>query len=384
MKSVSLLSALALVSAAPSLGPFEGHKVFRFQVETHDQYLALENVVKVNNLDLWSSLRVGFVDIRIPPIMLAAGGVVRESLTIGIKAEVLISNVQTLLDAEIDHSNQVKRLAASPINNATALFSDYQDAVTYVDYLVGLPNAEKFSIGTTFSGASIDGATFGTGPKSIVLNGAMHAREWISPAVLTYVADWLLSSDSQAVKFRELYTFYIIPVLNVDGYAYTRISSKNRMWRKNREPTKGSPCIGTDPNRNFDQSWGKPGASGSACSDTFYGPSASSSKEAAALSNFVEGLGNVVSYFDLHAYSQQWMFAWGYTCNEKTKDFNDLNKASASAVAAVKAVNGISFAAGQICNTIYQASGTSVDFMYSKGVKYAATIELRGNSCYLF
>ncbi|KAJ3339376.1 hypothetical protein HDU91_001030, partial [Kappamyces sp. JEL0680] len=113
----------------------------------------------------------------------------------------------------------------------------------------------------------------------------------------------------------------------------------------------------------------------------YYGPSASSSLEATALINFVGSLSNVVSYFDLHSYSQLWMFAWGYTCNEQIPDYADLNTASANAVAALKKVNGMSFASGDICNTIYQASGTTVDYMYHNAkVKYAATIELRGKA----
>ena len=59
-------------------------------------------------------------------------------------------------------------------------------------------------------------------------------------------------------------------------------------------------------------------------------------------------------------------------------EHDDLNNAATAAVNAVKAVNGISFQYGQICNTIYQASGTTVDHMYGAlKVKYAATIELR-------
>lgn len=72
------------------------------------------------------------------------------------------------------------------------------------------------------------------------------------------------------------------------------------------------------------------------------------------------------------------MFAWGYTCDVEIPDFEDLNAASQAAVKAVAAVNGVKFEAGPICETIYQASGTTVDYMYSVlKVKYAATIELR-------
>ena len=58
-----------------------------------------------------------------------------------------------------------------------------------------------------------------------------------------------------------------LKVLNPDGYQYTW--DNNRLWRKNRSQNEGSPCIGTDLNRNSDFAWGTEGASSNPCSDTF-------------------------------------------------------------------------------------------------------------------
>ncbi|QQP52967.1 Carboxypeptidase B, partial [Caligus rogercresseyi] len=44
--------------------------------------------------------------------------------------------------------------------------------------------------------------------------------------------------------------WYIMPLVNPDGYEYTRTTS--RLWRKNRAPPpKGSRCFGVDLNRNW-------------------------------------------------------------------------------------------------------------------------------------
>lgn len=46
----------------------------------------------------------------------------------------------------------------------------------------------------------------------------IHAREWISPAVGTYLINELLNSeDPELVKITEDFDVYVIPVLNPDG-----------------------------------------------------------------------------------------------------------------------------------------------------------------------
>jgi carboxypeptidase A1 len=69
----------------------------------------------------------------------------------------------------------------------------------------------------------------------------------------------------------------------------------------------------------------------------------------------------------------------GYSCSVKAKDYSTLLAGSAEAVKALKAVNGKTFKNGDICNTIYQASGSSVDWTYNvANVTYSYAVELRG------
>lgn len=79
--------------------------------------------------------------------------------------------------------------------------------------------------------------------------------------------------------------FYIVPVLNPDGYEYTH--TIDRMWRKNRRVPKTGSCIGTDLNRNFGYKWGGLGASKNPCDETFRGTAAFSEPESKAIKDYI-------------------------------------------------------------------------------------------------
>ena len=59
----------------------------------------------------------------------------------------------------------------------------------------------------------------------------IHAREWISPATNIYLAHAFLSNYSKDATITQLvdqFDFYILPVFNVDGYAYTWTNGRER------------------------------------------------------------------------------------------------------------------------------------------------------------
>ena len=81
----------------------------------------------------------------------------------------------------------------------------------------------------------------------------IHAREWASPSTLTYIISRLTHNASEADKYdfasqerlkvdlgmpllrrfaTQYFDWYILPVLNPDGYKHTW--EGDRMWRKNR------------------------------------------------------------------------------------------------------------------------------------------------------
>lgn len=58
----------------------------------------------------------------------------------------------------------------------------------------------------------------------------MHAREWIGPAVATFILSQLVKKDSP--KLLEMSDWAILPVVNPDGYEYSHTT--DRLWRKTR------------------------------------------------------------------------------------------------------------------------------------------------------
>jgi len=59
----------------------------------------------------------------------------------------------------------------------------------------------------------------------------MHAREWISPATVTYIANQLVEGWEDLPEHMRSINWYIHPVANPDGYEYSHTT--DRLWRKN-------------------------------------------------------------------------------------------------------------------------------------------------------
>lgn len=206
--------------------------------------------------------------------------------------------------------------------------------------------------------------------------------------VVEYAAYQLLTATDATTKaFKEKYDFYIIPIVNPDGFAYSQ--STDRMWRKNRQTTPSASCVGRDINRNWPNHWNqRGGASTSPCAEDYKGPSAGDGTETKVLKAHLDSLAQgkgVQLYMDIHSYSQLWMYPYGYTCSGVIPESAKYDSLSQGAVAAIQAVHGTEFTAGPICTTIYQVSGDSVDYAYENAkAAYALTVELRDTGDYGF
>ncbi len=71
------------------------------------------------------------------------------------------------------------------------------------------------------------------------LDGGIHAREWITPATVTFMIHQLVEvQDPSEADLLDNLDWYILPVVNPDGYEHTRGS--DRLWRKTRYLVNGT------------------------------------------------------------------------------------------------------------------------------------------------
>lgn len=79
--------------------------------------------------------------------------------------------------------------------------------------------------------------------KPIVwIDAGIHAREWIAPSTALFVIHRLAeptARDEDAERFLDQFDWYIVPVLNPDGYVHSW--RKDRFWRKNRSTPRTRP-----------------------------------------------------------------------------------------------------------------------------------------------
>lgn len=127
----------------------------------------------------------------------------------------------------------------------TYLAQKYPSLVT-METLTASPGRRRIYVMKVSSGQ-----VFGQKPI-IAMEAGMHAREWASPATVLYLLNRLVENPSSRAELLENVDWLIVPMLNPDGYEYSR--KYERLWRLNRRNIT-STCIGVDLNRNFVFSW---------------------------------------------------------------------------------------------------------------------------------
>ncbi|XP_012866676.1 PREDICTED: carboxypeptidase B2 [Dipodomys ordii] len=345
--SLGILVAFVFLCEKHSFA-FQSGQVLSALPRTTRQVQVLKNLTAIYEIVLWQPVTADFIE--------------RKKEVHFFVNESDVSNVK-------DHLNS-SRIPYRTIQKCMALFSAFIKTVPHERHLYCLaaecPNFSPFK-------------------KAMVFLKFLSAN-WEMPNDLKREQD-----VTQFYEKESLYTnilshvdFYVMPVINVDGYDYTW--KKNRMWRKNRSFHKNNPCVGTDLNRNFaSKHWCEKGASSFSCSETYCGLYPESEPEVKAVADFLRrNINHIKAYISMHSYSQQILFPYSYS-SSKSKDHEELSLVASEAVRAIETINkNIKYTHGRGAETLYLAPGGSDDWIYDLGIKYSFTIELRDKGRYGF
>ncbi|KAF9923153.1 hypothetical protein FBU30_006755 [Linnemannia zychae] len=401
-------SARPALPTTPRSSPvsFKYHRVVRVNIRSESDLSILSANERALEFDYFTHSKEigGSIDLRIP------GQCFKYFQDLHLNYTVVVNNLQDMIDEEAmanqEYMANVWGAAVRHVKNAIQIESQggrgnrimdedqhifgspLADSVwfkgyhSYADHVKWLNaqiagskgRAKGFSAGKSFEGRPQAGIRFGTGSKHVVFHGTQHAREWITTMTVEYIITQLLNSkDKKVAGYLKKYTFHIIPIMNPDGFVISQTT--DRMHRKNAQPNGG--CIGTDINRNWDSHFAQGGSSDDPCADDYRGPRPFSTPEAANIARYLRSLPNVAAYLDIHSFSQLWMVPFGYS-STRPGTYAYMDGLAAKAVSALAKVHGTKFQHGDIFHTIYQSSGTSVDYVYEVvKAKVAMAVELR-------
>ncbi|MEE6500954.1 hypothetical protein FKM82_004008, partial [Ascaphus truei] len=324
MWAILILVSIAAVSAEPR--HFHGEKVFRVIPQTKEHVELLTSLASQAQLDFWVPDSVSLVEPGKRADFRAEGHFTYDVQSLlqqsGMPYEIMIDDLQDALEKQRDSNSR-----------AVHSYEKYNDMDTINAWSSSIAAQSsglvtRSQIGTSFEGRPIyllKVGKSGSNKKAVFMDCGFHAREWITPAFCQWFVKEAVNtygSNAQMTSLLDNLDFYVLPVMNVDGYAYTW--TNNRMWRKTRSTNAGTSCLGTDPNRNFNAGWCTVGASSRACDDTYCGSVPESEKESKALANFIRSnLSSIKAYLTIHSYSQMLLFPYSYSYS-LAKDHTEL------------------------------------------------------------
>ncbi len=383
-----------LINQTPAR-PFEGHMILRVRTNSQAQ---LDAMLKVTE-SVWSERTgVGLLDIQIQSSNL-------DTITkLGIAHEVLIEDLQAHTDANWNRIVEQERADLQRIADEEragrrgasvhdeAWFANYKQLADINSYYNNIATqrpdlASMADIGDSVQNNDIHALTI-TGPDTpgnaaadrpvVLWHGATHAREWVSPMTVAYIASRFVDgydTDPRVKNLIDTTRIVIVPVTNPDGYLYTW--SDNRFWRKNRQNNGGS--FGVDLNRNWGYEWGGDGASPDPTNDTYHGPSPFSEPETSALRDLSLSYDeHLVAHIDYHCYSQLILWPFGYADDAITPepDRTFYDNLATDLSNEILSFSGVYYDPIQSIE-LYAAAGDSSDWFYGELDAKSLTFELR-------
>jgi len=352
---------------------YDGYKLIRTNLLHNNQAIELQTWEE--DLDFWKSAKSGFsADILVEPGQIETLANQLKIHDIGFNE--IIPNLGDLIKSQ--EKNLIQDRNGTERSLSFDSYYSHSELNNYIDTLASkFGYVNSVTVGQTYEGRDmkiLQISRAGSGAPNIFIEAGIHAREWISPAMATYLIDSLLYNDVDG--FTKKMNFHFIINANPDGYEYSR--NTDRLWRKTRSDH-GSSCKGVDGNRNWGFHWGGTGSSGNQCSNIYRGPQEFSEIEFQNIRDYVLALDPVpILAESIHSYSQLWLWPYGYDYSINYPDnYEEIRDLADDAVKALKEVHGKEFEPMN-SGDFYPAAGASDDWY--KGVlnaRFVYTVELR-------
>ena len=271
----------------------------------------------------------------------------------------------------------VAALVASRERVAPDWFAQYRDndeVNAYMDALASrYPDLARVRpLGTSIEGRPIRALEISHGGTvGIAINGGHHAREWISVMVPICIADRLAAGYSRDARIRRILDaarFFIVPVVNPDGYHYTWTVDRN--WRKNR---RGG--YGVDLSRNYSVGWGGADSSDDTASPNYRGTDPFSEPETQALRTLFERE-PIAAHVDFHSFSQVIVYPWSHR-RDQPADRDAFAAIAERMRDAISAAHGVRYKVRAGSELQIGAGGTAGDWSYAEHGALSFLVELR-------
>uniref|UniRef100_A0A336KNC8 CSON012972 protein n=1 Tax=Culicoides sonorensis TaxID=179676 RepID=A0A336KNC8_CULSO len=261
------------------------------------------------------------------------------------------------------------------------IYQRYETICKYLEYLCQkYPRHIKMeAIGQSYENRDIKmvriSENFKGSRPCVFIEAGCHAREWISVATALNIIHQLVEKFQDNQRCLKKLDFYIVPLLNPDGYEYSH--EKNKNWRKTRRPNEGTQQKGTDINRNFDIGWKF--ASKRPSLSNYRGPHPFSEQETCALRDILQLLKSSCKfYIAIHSFAKALLYPWA--CKRKLcdswKKLHSLAKVGHDAIIKATGKRYVYGSASTICRRT--VGGSSPDYAFSLNIPFVITIEMSG------
>uniref|UniRef100_A0A182WLP9 Peptidase M14 domain-containing protein n=1 Tax=Anopheles minimus TaxID=112268 RepID=A0A182WLP9_9DIPT len=263
--------------------------------------------------------------------------------------------------------------------DSTKLFQTYQshkDIKQYLEQLVQRYSSkiEIFSRAESYEGREILTVRICTDVQKkrpvpnrwcILIDAGIHAREWITVSVALFIVQQLLEKDEISAKSFRSFEWIILPLLNPDGYEYSR--EHNKMWRKTRRPlglrNHHRSCVGVDCNRNFNVAW----TIGSTrfCSFLYRGERPFSERETKNVRDLFRKLRPACKfYLSLHSYAKAIIYPRAYT-RTLPRNWQMQHTIAEAGADAMKKATGVRYRCGSASTVLNRpVGGSSIDYAH--------------------